>query len=113
MPFELGVAVAIAMAQQGPDAHQFRIFEGKPYRLQQSLSDLLGHDPYIHRGCAEGVLECLLDVFPNLSGAPDLPELQRLCKDLRRVRSKRLGANIFTPKAFSTLVVAARELARN
>jgi hypothetical protein len=45
MPFELGIAVAVALAEQGAKAHQFRIFEAKPYRLQQSLSDILGHDP--------------------------------------------------------------------
>ena len=109
MPFELGLAVALAFAGAGPDAHQFRILERKPYRLHQSLSDLLGHDPYIHRGCTEGVLECLLDVFPHLD-APSLPEMKRMSMDLRRFRRKQLGTNVYTPKAFSTLVVAARKL---
>jgi len=110
MPFELGIAVAIALAQQRVKTHQFRIFEREPHRLQQSLSDVLGHDPYIHRGCAQGVLECLLDVFPDLPAAPDLSEMRRLCKDLRRFRRERLGENVFTPRAFSTLVVTARKL---
>lgn len=83
MPFELGIAVAVALAEEGAKAHQFRIFEAKPYRLQQSLSDVLGHDAYIHRGCADGVLEALLDVFTDLPQVPDLSEMRRLCRDLR------------------------------
>lgn len=111
MPFELGIAVAVALATEGAEAHQFRIFEARPYRMQQSLSDLLGHDPYIHRGRADGVLESLLDVFSDLREAPELVEMRRLCRDLRRFRSERLGKNVFTPRAFSNLVVAARKLA--
>ena len=110
MPFELGIAVAVALTEQDAEAHQFRVFEARPYRVQQSLSDLLGHDPYIHRGCADGVLESLLDVFSHLRKAPELVEMRRLCRDLRRFRRERLGNNIFTPKVFSNLVVAARKL---
>ena len=110
MPFELGIAVAVALAEQGAKAHQFRIFEARQYRLHQSLSDVLGWDPYIHRACADGVLEALLDAFPDLPEAPDLTDLRRLCKDLRRFRRERLNNNIYTPRAFSTLVVAARKL---
>jgi hypothetical protein len=33
-----------------------------------------------------------------------------LCRDLRRFRREKLNNNIYTPKAFSTLVVAARKL---
>ena len=110
MPFELGIAVALALAKRGAGAHQFRIMEARNYRLQQSLSDVLGHDPYIHRGCADGVLESLLDVFSDLPEAPELADMRRLCKDLRRFRREQLGDNIFTPKAFANLVVAARKL---
>lgn len=110
MPFELGIAVAVALTSEGAEAHQFRIFEARPYRVQQSLSDVLGHDPYIHRGCADGVLESLLDVFSDLPEAPELVEMRRLCRDLRRFRKERLGNNVFTPRAFSNLVVAARKL---
>ena len=109
MPFELGLAVALALVGAGQQTHQFRILERKQYRLHQSLSDLLGHDPYIHRGCSEGVLECLLDVFPHLD-APSLPEMKRMSRELRRFRRERIGKDAYTPKAFSTLVVAARKL---
>jgi hypothetical protein len=84
MPFELGLAVALALTQQGADAHQFRILEARPYRVQQSLSDVLGHDPYIHRGCADGVLESLLDVFSDLPEASDLMVMRSLCCGFRK-----------------------------
>ena len=111
MPFELGIAVAIALAEQEGDQHQFRIFEAKPYRLQKSLSDVLGHDPYIHDGRAEGVLEALLNVFSSLPDSPEPAELRRLYKQLRRFRKDKLGADIFQPKAFSKLVATGRALA--
>ena len=112
MPFELGLAVAVALARPGKGSHQFRILEAEPYRLQKSLSDVLGFDPYIHRGRADGTLEALLNVFNNLPGAPDLGELRRLNQLLRQYRKGQLGQDVFQAKAFSKLVVAARALAR-
>jgi hypothetical protein len=111
MPFELGIAVAIAKSQAAGQRHQFSMFEAKPYRLQKSLSDVLGYDPYIHQGRAEGVLEALLNVFSHLPDAPDLADLQRVYRELRQFRQERLGQDVFQPKPFSKVLVAARELA--
>lgn len=110
MPFELGIAVAIALTNRSATQHQFRIFEAKPYRLQKSLSDLLGHDPFIHGGRADGVLDCLLNVFSNLTQAPDLTDMRVLNTYLQRYRRDELGTDIFQPKPFSKHVVAARAL---
>jgi hypothetical protein len=106
-----GLAVAIALEKPGRSSHQFRILEAEPYRLQKSLSDLLGFDPYIHHGRAEGTLEALLNVFDNLPGAPELFELRRVHRLLRQYRNTVLGRDIFQSKAFSKLVVATRLLA--
>jgi hypothetical protein len=111
MPFELGMAVAIAKSQTAGQDHQFRMFEAKSYRLHKSLSDVLGHDPYIHQGRAHGVLEALLNVFSHLPDAPDIADLRRVYRDLRRFREDRLAQDVFQPKPFSKLLVAARELA--
>jgi hypothetical protein len=111
MPFELGIAVAIALAeQQTKDQHQFRIFEAQPFRLQKSLSDVLGHDPYVHRGSADGVLEAVLNVFSNLEDAPAPSEMRRLHRRLRQFRQEELGRDVFQPKPFKQLVVAARAI---
>jgi hypothetical protein len=45
MPFELGLAVATAHWRP---AHQWFLFEAKPFRVQRTLSDLGGTDAYIH-----------------------------------------------------------------
>ena len=111
MPFELGMAVAIAKSQPGRQHHQFSMFEAKPYRLQKSLSDVLGYDPYIHQGRADGVLEAVLNVFSHLPNAPDVADLRGVYRELRRFREDRLGHDVFQPKPFSKLLVAARELA--
>ncbi|MGH2626137.1 MAG: hypothetical protein ACRDHY_05750 [Anaerolineales bacterium] len=43
MPFEVGLAVATARWRP---AHQWFLLEARPYRLQQTLSDLGGTDAY-------------------------------------------------------------------
>jgi hypothetical protein len=103
--------VAIAMSETAGRPHQFRMFEAEPYRLQKSLSDVLGHDPYVHLGRAEGVLEALLNVFSHLHDSPDFADLWRVYRGLRRFREDRLARDVFQPKPFSKLIVAARELA--
>ena len=45
MPFEVGLAVA--MARWRP-SHQWLVFEARPFRVQQTLSDLSGTDAYIY-----------------------------------------------------------------
>jgi len=53
MPFELGLSVL--HANRSPDAHTWFLFESVNWRIQKSLSDLNGTDPYIHDGTVEGV----------------------------------------------------------
>ncbi len=45
MPFELGLAYAL---HQKRKAHDFRIMESREYRLQMTLSDLNGIEPFVH-----------------------------------------------------------------
>ncbi len=45
MPFEVGRGVATARWRP---AHQWFLLEARPYRVQQTLSDLGGTDAYIH-----------------------------------------------------------------
>jgi len=44
MPFEAGLAYAAHLIRRG--------LESTPHRLQRSLSDLNGFDPFVHRGTA-------------------------------------------------------------
>jgi len=45
--------------------HHWIVLEEKPYRIQKSLSDLNGYDPYIHNGTVTGLLQALRNAFHN------------------------------------------------
>jgi hypothetical protein len=61
MPLELGMT--IAWAKLHPQRHTWFLWESTPRRLQKSMSDLDGTDPYIHSGTVEGVLSELRNAF--------------------------------------------------
>src|SRR5258706_8356974 len=61
MPFEAGLAVA--WSHVGNADHRWFVFEAVRYRLQKSLSDLNGFDPFIHDGTVRGVLRALTHAF--------------------------------------------------
>lgn len=112
MPFELGLAYAIAQRQ----LHNFFVLEERSHRLQVSLSDLNGHDPHIHGGTQDGVLRCLLDCFGTGSYQPPFATLKSLTRKLGRAVS-RLGheqgtRTPFHPYLFRQTVDAAVRLAR-
>ena len=58
MPFEIGLAVATARWRP---AHQWFLFEARPFRVQQTLSDLAGTDAYIHGDAPQRLLVALTD----------------------------------------------------
>lgn len=57
MPFELGLAVDWARTVRA--AHQWFVLESEPHRLEKSLSDINGTDPFVHGGSPRGVLAAL------------------------------------------------------
>lgn len=109
MPFELGLAVAVALGTN--TAHQWRIFEEVPYRLTQSLTDLNGYDQYTHHGRPVKVLEELANLFTHLPEPPigDPSRLMLVYRELRSFRRITLaGQDVFAARPFGQLVVAAR-----
>ena len=62
MPFEVGLAVATARWRP---AHQWFLLEARPYRVQQTLSDLGGTDAYIHCDRPRQLLIALTDAYPS------------------------------------------------
>jgi len=60
MPFEVGLAVATARWRP---AHQWFPLEARPYRVQQTLSDLGGTDAYIHGDGPRQLLIALTDAL--------------------------------------------------
>jgi hypothetical protein len=105
MPFELGLAVATS--RLGP-RHHWVVLESVRYRLQKSLSDLNGFEPYIHDGTPEGVLRALGDAFER-ENQPSEAQLLAQYRELRRVAA-RLPKDLFRPRAFRELVLAAQAL---
>jgi hypothetical protein len=113
MPFELGMAYALA--RKSP--HDFFVLEEKPFRLQVSLSDLNGHDPYIRDSTPSGALCCILDCFGGPSGVPSMSALEMLKRQLTRLALKLQRemkiAGPFHPYIFRRIVTAAIRIARH
>lgn len=115
MPFELGLAVAVAqLAKKRSWNHEWRVFEAVNYRLQTSLSDLNGYDPLIHGGTPDGMLRKLREAFVRARGQPSLAAMQRSWKELRRYvhRQRRRGEfdDLYNAATFYEIVVAAEAI---
>ena len=112
MPFELGLAVDWALAAN--PKHEWFVFESKSHRLQKSLSDLNGTDPYIHDGEAHGVLRGLMNALTRKVHRPGFAELDGIYRDLRDAARKiRLegGGSLYEARPFHDLSVLARRSA--
>jgi len=111
MPFEL--ALAIATSRGRGSRHEWWVLEASPYRLQQSLSDLNGTDPLIHRGQPLQMLQRLDGLFsrPTSPEIP-LPAILALLQERAPAVRNRYG-DLYTPGGFRTLVYAATTLSDN
>jgi hypothetical protein len=112
MPFELGLAVAKAEAMRSH--HRWFLFESKPHRLNKSLSDLDGTDPYIHANEPVGVLRALMNALVQHRDPVTLPELESVYREVRAAASKLKrelrGAPLFEARAFKNLVLIANDI---
>ena len=112
MPFEAGLAICLNW--QGR-RHRAFLLEAQPYRLQRTLSDLNGIDPYIHHGTPAGMIRAILEMFRRPGGhRVEVVEAERLVSHLRVAAKKvraRWNGTLFRPGAFRELVTAAHTLA--
>ena len=113
MAFELGLAVAIA--ERARKQHRWFLFESIAHRLNKSLSDLDGTDPYIHANKPEGVLRALMNALVQVRDSPTLAELEESYHQVHNAASKLKrelrGAPLFEAHAFKTLVILATDIA--
>ncbi|MFZ0956496.1 MAG: hypothetical protein WAN60_09145 [Candidatus Sulfotelmatobacter sp.] len=111
MPFELGLAVAWS---QSHPRHKWFVFESVRRRLNKSLSDLDGTDPYIHGGTVGGVMREVCNAFVSPGKQPTVPEMMKMYRELRGASTRILrnaGAqSMFTARVFSDLCVVAAGL---
>lgn len=107
MPFELGLAIERSL--EHPQSHQWFVFEEQAHRLQRSLSDLNGTDPYIHGGDPDGVLRELSNALARTAAPPSLEQLREIHRVVRRT-ARALRADygtLYGARPFQDLVVAA------
>ena len=111
MPFELGMVVVWSQANP---RHKWFVFETVRRRLNKSLSDLDGTDPFIHDGTIRGVMREVCNAFVSPARQPRVPEMMRMYRELRRTSPRILrdaGAHsMFTARVFSDLCVVAAGL---
>jgi len=111
MPFELGLAVAYSEWVQ-PE-HTWFTFEAKKWRLQKSLSDLGGTDPYIHDGTPEGIFRQLCNALTRHVKPPSLDEMEAIRQSLLEavpvIRRTTGAKSLFEARVFWDVVVIARK----
>ena len=113
MPFEAGLALSVNFAGI---RHECAFFEAQRHRLEKSLSDLNGYDPYIHHGHVKGVLRALSDLFESSLGKVDAADLFRLYRIVSRdafIIKRRNGNDLFRPSSFRQLVYESQHRARD
>jgi hypothetical protein len=102
MPFEAGLAVALAQTTD----HQWKIFEEKANRLQESCSDLNGYEAFVHGLDPEVVLRKLLTAFMGQPGEEAV--LQVIYRALLAYRKRHVGRDVFDGNEFRKLVRTAQ-----
>jgi hypothetical protein len=109
MPFELGLTVALERTAH-PE-HSWIVCESVRRRINKSLSDLDGTDPYIHDGTITGVFRELGNAFVGSSRQPTVTEMSQIYRVLRTQFSsvlKKAGArDAFNARVFKELCVLA------
>lgn len=107
MAFEAGLATALVLSGA---THERFLLEERRYRLQVSLSDLNGTDPYVHGGTVRGLLAAVNDIFTRPDRAVRMTDVERIYRRLSRYATGRFGDDLYRPAAFSELVYVARQL---
>ena len=112
MPLELGLT--ITWAKLHPKRHTWFLWESTPHRLQKSMSDLDGTDPYIHSGTVEGILSELRNAFVR-DGAPQIQKMVAaygVVEDsIEKIMAGAGTRNLYTASAFRDLCLVAEEVA--
>jgi hypothetical protein len=113
MPFELGLVVGWQKA--APSGHDWFVFESSRHRLQKSLSDLNGTDPFVYRFSAEGILREIRNALARHDVQPSAAQMRSIFVNLRDDVAPQIikdaGASVFEARPFAELVVSARRSA--
>jgi hypothetical protein len=114
MPFELGLVAGWQHA--APSGHEWFVFESKRHRLQKSLSDLNGTDPFVYGPSPEGILREIRNALSRRDVRPTADQMQAIFEVLKEeaveILSNSGASSAFEAGPFAELVVVARQLAR-
>lgn len=109
MPFELGLAVALATWKKS--THQWFVFEAQEHRFPKSLSDLSGTRVYAHKNNPLALLSKLTSALAEQPHRPTLRHLKAIFRDVKHAAGrikKDLGVrDIFDTRPFNDTVIAA------
>jgi len=114
MPFELGLIVGWQYA--APSGHDWFVFESSRHRLQKSLSDLNGTDPFIYGTEAIGILREVRNALARQDIQPTAGQMAGIFEELKddvrpRILKDTGGTSLFEARPFAELVVTARRSA--
>lgn len=113
MPFELGLACAVsALSAQ----HNYVLLERQPYRLDKTLSDIKGRDPYIYRRSRLTLIGNVLDALGRASRpVPIATDVRRVVRKLDKLlptlKQRRGTSTVFSRAMFLDIVTYATVLA--
>jgi hypothetical protein len=114
MPFELGLVVGWQNA--APSGHDWFVFESSRHRLQKSLSDLNGTDPFIYGPTVDGILREIRNALSRHDVQPTAAQMRNILDDLIENAAPAIlkatrASSVFEARPFAELVVAARRSA--
>jgi hypothetical protein len=114
MPFELGLVVGWQNA--APSGHDWFVFESSRHRLQKSLSDLNGTDPFIHESTADGIFREIRNALSRHGIKPTAAQMRNIFDELIEDSAPSIlrgtgASSVFEARPFAELVVAARRSA--
>jgi hypothetical protein len=113
MPFELGLAVAVALSANR--RHRWFLLDKLPYRAAKSLSDIGGTNVQIHDGRAPSVLKSVSNALARHGNRPTIQQLSLIYGDVaakaRRLTAEEGWSSIFLSAPFKDLRLVAAESA--
>jgi hypothetical protein len=114
MPFELGLVVGWRIAS--PSTHDWFVFESSRHRLQKSLSDLNGTDPFVYGPTPDGILREIRNALARHDIQPTAAQMQNIYDELEEyaaslIHEESAAPSLFQARPFAELAVAARRSA--
>lgn len=114
MPFELGLIVGWQYA--APSGHDWFVFESSRHRIQKSLSDLNGTDPFIYGAEPSGILREVRNALARRDVQPTAGQMAGIFAELKddvrpRILKDAGATSLFEARPFAELVVTARRSA--